>query len=148
MIVGRILPIFVFCTVAYTEQSKCWHFGKRLPFFYSRSSRFSLTLCLLHVINNVVSKRNKVYLLFRKILVTFIYYIKARVSVGDNCDVKSTRKSGTCKLLSDCALVEQQAREGLSPTICGFHHHTDVIVCCESTFHKYFCVFLVMCEHF
>lgn len=52
--------------------------------------------------------------------------------VGDECRLSSTGKLGKCKILADCPIVEEQARAGISPTICGFYHHSHTIVCCES----------------
>lgn len=50
--------------------------------------------------------------------------------MGNKCTVKSTNTQGICKLGSDCSVVEEEAKQGIDPTLCGFHELIRPIVCC------------------
>lgn len=51
--------------------------------------------------------------------------------MGDSCEVKTTGVRGVCRISSNCPIVEEQAQNGISPTICGYYQLTVPIVCCE-----------------
>ncbi|EFA11559.1 serine protease P44 [Tribolium castaneum] len=57
----------------------------------------------------------------------------AFAQVGDTCVVKSTGVRGVCRISSNCPIVEEQAQNGISPTICGYYQLTVPIVCCEES---------------
>lgn len=56
--------------------------------------------------------------------------------VNDKCTVQTTNLPGICKLGSDCAIVEEEAKQGINPTLCGFQDLINPIVCCPSRFQK------------
>lgn len=45
--------------------------------------------------------------------------------------MSNTGSRGICKISSDCPRVEEQARHGIDPTVCGYFQLTTPIVCCE-----------------
>ncbi|KAJ8945606.1 hypothetical protein NQ314_009133 [Rhamnusium bicolor] len=48
------------------------------------------------------------------------------------CVCASTGDDGVCKISSNCPVVEQQAKRGIDPTLCGFYQLVTPIVCCPS----------------
>lgn len=44
--------------------------------------------------------------------------------------MRSNGQAGKCVI--SCPVVEQQARAGINPTLCGYHHIVVPIVCCPS----------------
>ncbi|KAL1493137.1 hypothetical protein ABEB36_011256 [Hypothenemus hampei] len=52
--------------------------------------------------------------------------------VGEPCNIKDTGERGQCKVHSDCSGIEEQARRGISITLCGFYQLTIPIVCCRN----------------
>lgn len=54
------------------------------------------------------------------------------VQAGEECIVRNSGAVGVCTILSACPIVEEAAKNGISPTICGFYGNNDIIVCCES----------------
>ncbi|KAJ3639324.1 hypothetical protein Zmor_002689 [Zophobas morio] len=73
----------------------------------------------------------------KRILDCFILLIiccrSAFAQVGSSCQVKVTGVAGVCRIASDCPVVQEQAQNGISPTICGFYQLTVPIVCCETS---------------
>lgn len=70
------------------------------------------------------------YLLWKRFVTLIIVF-----EVGENCTINNSSIVGVCTLLSDCPRVEEDAKSGISPTICGFHSQNAIpIVCCESTY--------------
>ncbi|CAH0562168.1 unnamed protein product [Brassicogethes aeneus] len=57
----------------------------------------------------------------------------AYAQVGNPCKIKFSGYSGICKISTDCPKVEEQAKRGISPTICGWYELTTPIVCCEDS---------------
>jgi V8-like Glu-specific endopeptidase len=55
----------------------------------------------------------------------------AFAQIGDECVVKTTGVVGRCRISSNCPVVQEQAQNGISPTICGYYQLTVPIVCCE-----------------
>ncbi|KAK9890263.1 hypothetical protein WA026_010373 [Henosepilachna vigintioctopunctata] len=67
--------------------------------------------------------------------VVFVLILICHVSVsqvGNRCYMRNTRIAGICKISSDCPEVEEQARNGVDPTVCGYFQLTIPIVCCET----------------
>lgn len=52
--------------------------------------------------------------------------------VGSPCTIRSTGEKGECKISNECPKVEEQAKKGISPTLCGFYQLVIPIVCCET----------------
>lgn len=51
--------------------------------------------------------------------------------VGKPCKDRYTTLPGVCKLTDDCPSVQEKAKKGIHPTICGFKFNTIPIVCCD-----------------
>ncbi|XP_048524458.1 venom protease [Dendroctonus ponderosae] len=52
--------------------------------------------------------------------------------VGEQCTIKSTGESGTCKVYSDCPGIEEQGRLNIAITLCGFYQLIVPVVCCKN----------------
>ncbi|KAG5895056.1 hypothetical protein JTB14_021023 [Gonioctena quinquepunctata] len=57
----------------------------------------------------------------------------AIAQIGDKCTVRHSNRGGECKIISYCSKAEEQAKEGIDPTLCGFYELTTPIVCCEES---------------
>ncbi|KAF5272857.1 hypothetical protein FQR65_LT00453 [Abscondita terminalis] len=54
----------------------------------------------------------------------------AQRNIGDRCTMRSTNVRGVCTLISDCPEADNKAKQGITPTTCGFFHSRTPIVCC------------------
>ena len=45
--------------------------------------------------------------------------------------MRQSGKSGVCKITDDCLIAQEQAKNNIMPTLCGFLYNTIPIVCCE-----------------
>ncbi|ERL94711.1 hypothetical protein D910_11985, partial [Dendroctonus ponderosae] len=54
------------------------------------------------------------------------------LQLGEQCTIKSTGESGTCKVYSDCPGIEEQGRLNIAITLCGFYQLIVPVVCCKN----------------
>ncbi|KAK4871702.1 hypothetical protein RN001_015826 [Aquatica leii] len=54
----------------------------------------------------------------------------AQKNVGDRCVMRGTNVQGICTLISNCPEADNKAKQGVTPTTCGFFHSRTPIVCC------------------
>nr|XP_023023062.1 complement C1r subcomponent-like [Leptinotarsa decemlineata] len=60
----------------------------------------------------------------------YIPWIEQNIWFGDKCTLKHNNQEGYCKIISHCPLVQEEAKTGSDPTLCGFFELTTPIVCC------------------
>lgn len=74
-----------------------------------------------------------VWLYVKVFVVLLIFKFQCQCQeVGSPCTVGVTGEPGICKISGDCPTVEEQAKRGISITICGFYQLIVPIVCCEN----------------
>ncbi|XP_060515950.1 serine protease snake-like [Cylas formicarius] len=69
---------------------------------------------------------------FALLVVTFIDKMGLCLEVDEECVFDATNERGICKISHDCPEVEELAKRGIQPSICGFYQLTVPIVCCEN----------------
>ncbi|CAG9855502.1 unnamed protein product [Phyllotreta striolata] len=51
--------------------------------------------------------------------------------VGNKCTIRETSRRGTCQKERNCPGVQEDAKKGIRPTLCGYYDLNGLIVCCE-----------------